>query len=174
MARKLGKSRNKIIDLAKSVNNGDVIRIFYEREVKTYKKLTSKKFYKLSEIEVVYDERTYFQQLREENGINVLPTLDPQYTHIAGCLYAKIDNPEKLYIRIVSPVSRIDKEAVYFDEENEVKYEDIEEFLQASERKGYKCNDLQTSTGAAGHTVEDRVQPINYILDKVIEFEIVR
>ena len=159
-----------IKSIAESIENADTISMTYEREVKV-KKECPFSISKKTIINCVYDERNYFNQIMEHNGINLMPVQEEKYKKLSGCLYQKIDT-DNLYVRIFSPKSRIERTAQFFREDGkELKYKDIEKYLYANEKQDYTCYNRQTSTGSAGMPIDDEIVVLNFNLEKIISLE---
>ena len=174
---------HKIEEVARSIKNGDKIVLKYERPLKVLKKKTTRVFSKVSIIEFVYDERDYFTQLRETNGLNKQSEKEPMYKKIYGCLYKHIKS-EKLYFRAAIPESKCESTTSLFEGTTEVSQypkghklskgkESIYDLLTAAEKPDYTCNDFQTSTGDAGHELEDRIRQMNYLIERIYELDII-
>lgn len=160
----------KIINNASDTKDNDIVEIRYCREVKLMKTWQGKKVIKVSVFKAKFDERSFNDQLLRINGINNPSTIDQGYRKVNGCLYRK-EEKEEFYIRLFATADKFETISVqYFSDGKEISYEEIESFLYASEKRDKIINDLQTSTGNAGHEV-DRIFAQNYRLDRIISFK---
>lgn len=165
-------TKERIKEIAGSINNGDVVRMTYVRPVDYSKKRwTGKSIRKVSVFELPYDERDYFRMMRETNGLNVNPSVDQGYEKVGGCLYKK-ENSEELYIRLFSPSSRFKPVSVkYYTNGREVTFEEIKDFLNKSE---LNPPDYQDKIANMGHEIADKIKSSNYLVKRVLNFSKVR
>lgn len=174
----------KIVEVARSITNGDRIVLKYERPVKVLKRQTSREFTKLSIVEFVFNERDWFTLSREVNGLNIQGDADrePLYTKISGCLWEKISDG-KPYFRCAVPASKISTTVLAFEGSTEVSLypkghknskgkESIYDLLQAGEKPDYTCNDKQTSLHTSTGMVEDKIVQLQYLIERIYSLEV--
>jgi hypothetical protein len=160
----------------------------YERILKNGKKLLPKmneggrnpiiKLYKISTYELIYDERDYFQQMLFEQAQNLYPTKkESDFRKIEGILYEKSDDSSKLYIRFAIREDQIDTKSMYSSDKagkSVKKYEDIEQYLNVSARRDYKCYNRQMGMTATGSPPKVKILQINFDVERILSIKVVK
>jgi hypothetical protein len=175
-------TQKQIIEVARSITNGKQVVLKYERPVKVLKRKTDRQFTKLSIIEFVYDDRDWFQQFREENGLNKQPEREQIYEKIQGCLYRHLEKGD-LYFRCAIPESKVQVTVLAFEGTKEVSLypkghknskgkESVYDLLQAGEKPDYTCNDIQSSLQTSTGMVDERIRQLNYLVDRIYSLEV--
>jgi hypothetical protein len=164
-----------ITEKAKNVTNGHIIIINYDRPVKTIK--GSPVIRKAGTISFTYDNRTYYDQIREENGVNMQPVRPAIYSHIKGLLYSLISAPDKLYIRFNSRESLINAKTVFTVDGEKVKYSTIEKWLYSTEKKRDRKENKEVSAQmnaitSTGNIDIEYIQSISISIDNITELTI--
>ena len=166
-------TKNKIIEVAKSVKAEDKITLITEREVKMKKGYPYSPVTKRVVTEFTYNSDSYFAQIMEKYGTHQEATRDSFYKHIEGMLFCSVKDEEKLYLNFSSDRKKCKKETKYFRDEKEIDpftiQDDTTSYLMASEWPVKKSDTLQmTSTGKAGGDIHHTTNKLENVVSLMI------